>query len=164
MDDFRLNTIVVVSIAALTSDFSKWLKTNQHDYQLLYINKEEISNYELFDLHEGEIIIFVFKSSDSCSIITDKRVISISQNGNVNEMMLEHIQKVNKPKEYYMEKGEIKRHEPKKYIEIISSDKLINFYIDNLEVLYFTRILISNLFFITTKKQYYYLPSEFRNK
>ena len=62
-----------------------------------------------------------------------------------------------------MEQGVIKKTDPKQYIEIISNNNLINFYVDTVETLYFVRILICNLFFIATKKSYYYLPSNYRN-
>lgn len=164
MDDFRLNTIVTVSLDALSSDFSKWITNNRDNYQLLYCNTSEISNSKLFELYEGEIIIFLFKSFNSSSIVTNKRVLSITQNGDIYEMKLEHIQKVNRPKEYYMEEGVIKKTDLKQYIEIISNDnKLIKLYIDTVETLYFVRILICNLFFIATKNEYYYLPSNYRN-
>lgn len=163
MDDLRLNSIVTVSLDALSSDFSKWLTNNRDNYQVLYCNTSEISNSELFELYEGEIIIFLFKSFNSTSIVTNKRVLSITQNGDIYEMKLEHIKKVKKPKEYYMEEGVIKKTDPKKYIEIISNNKLINFYVDTIETLYFARILICNLFSITTTKSYYYLPSNYRN-
>ena len=61
----------------------------------------------------------MFKSFNSSSIVTNKRVLSITQN-RVYEMMLEHIKAVQKPKEYYIEEGVIKKTDPKKYIEIIS--------------------------------------------
>ncbi|WP_422103863.1 hypothetical protein [Winogradskyella sp.] len=160
MLDFRLETIVEVSLASVSGDFSEWFDSD--NCEILFVNSSGINKSEYFDFLEGEIIVFQYKTTSYRSIITNQRVLSL-KNGKIESLMLGEIKKVNKPKQFYMIDGEIKEFPLIKHVIIESNDgKTINLNAENSVSLYFIRILVSNLFFVKTKGKYYYLPNKYR--
>jgi len=159
MDDFRLETIVKVSLENVSGNFSEW--EDYENCELLSVNTSKISKPDYLDLLEDEVILFLYKNDIYSSIVTNQRVIAL-KDGKIDSLMLDKVKEVKKPKQYYMIDGEITERPLIKHVIIESDNKILNLRAEHPVSLYFIRLLVCNLFFIKTKSKYYYLPYKYR--